>query len=108
MSPESLDRATRSLSSGGMTRRTAWGSTTCRSACARVSPSDRAAATCDGCTDSMPARKTSATYAEYVSTSASVPSATADVGMPCSRRPGSPNPTSRSTRISGRPRNTST
>ena len=64
MSPESLDRATRSFRSGGTTRRTAWGSTTCCIACARVSPSERAAATCDGCTDSIPARNTSATYAE--------------------------------------------
>ena len=51
----------KSLRSGGITRRTACGSTTKRSACQRLSPSERAAASCDGCTDSMPARYTSET-----------------------------------------------
>ena len=44
-----------------MTRRTAWGSTTEPSACMRVSPSERAAASWLGCTDSIPARYTSET-----------------------------------------------
>ena len=45
----------KSFSSGGITRRTACGSTTNRIACDRSSPSDRAAAVWLGCTDSMPA-----------------------------------------------------
>ena len=45
----------KSFRSGGITRRTACGRITKRSACQRVSPSERAAASCDGCTDSMPA-----------------------------------------------------
>ena len=46
----------KSLSSGGMTRRTACGSTTNRSAWPWESPSERAAAAWLGCTDSIPAR----------------------------------------------------
>ena len=46
-----------------MTRRTACGMTTYRIAWAYVSPSERAAIRCDWCTDSIPARKTSVTYA---------------------------------------------
>jgi hypothetical protein len=52
---------TKSLRSGGTTRRTACGSTTCRSVCPCERPSAEALATCDGCTPSMPARNTSAT-----------------------------------------------
>lgn len=63
-SPVSFWRDTRSFNKGGTCRRTAWGSTTCRSACRLLRPSERAAARCEGCTDSMPARNTSATYAE--------------------------------------------
>ena len=49
-------RPMKSFSSGGMTRRTACGRTTWRSAWNRVSPSDRAAASWLGWTESMPAR----------------------------------------------------
>ena len=61
ISPQSFCSATKSLSSGGSTRRTACGSTTSRSAWWCESPSERAAARCEGCTDSIPARNTSAT-----------------------------------------------
>jgi len=61
ISPTSFCSATKSLSSGGSTRRTAWGRITSRIDRRWVSPRDRAAACCDGCTDSMPARNTSAT-----------------------------------------------
>ena len=54
---------TKSLSSGGTTRRTACGTTTYRIVWAATSPSASALATCDGWIDSMPARNTSATYA---------------------------------------------
>ena len=64
ISPTSFCSATKSLSSGGVTVRTACGSTTSRVVWRWLSPSDRAAATWLGCTDSMPARNTSATYAE--------------------------------------------
>ncbi len=47
-----------------MTRRMACGRTTCRIDCQRDRPSDRAAATWLGWTDWIPARYTSATYAE--------------------------------------------
>ncbi len=57
----SFCRLTKSFSSGGSTRRTACGKTTDRIVCAWFSPSERAAARCDGCTDSMPARNTSDT-----------------------------------------------
>src|SRR5438093_55939 len=53
----------KSFRSGGITRRTACGSTTKRSACRWERPSERAAASWLGCTDSMPARYTSETYA---------------------------------------------
>ena len=53
----------KSFRSGGITRRTAWGRITVRIVCPRVSPSDLAAASWLGCTDSMPARYTSDTYA---------------------------------------------
>ena len=46
----------KSFRSGGITRRTACGSTTAASAWLRVSPSERAAASWLGCTDSIPAR----------------------------------------------------
>ena len=46
----------KSFRSGGITRRTACGNTTEASACPRVSPSERAAASWLGCTDSIPAR----------------------------------------------------
>ena len=46
----------KSLRSGGITRRTAWGRMTRRSVCARVRPSERAAASWLGWIDSMPAR----------------------------------------------------
>ena len=52
----SFCRPMKSFRSGGITRRTACGRITCRSACDRDSPSDRAATSCDGCTDSIPAR----------------------------------------------------
>jgi hypothetical protein len=48
--------ATKSLSSGGTTRRTAWGRITWRSAWLPVRPTASAAARWLGCTDSMPAR----------------------------------------------------
>ena len=57
----SFCRPMKSFSRGGITRRTACGSTTNRSDCHRDSPSERAAATWLACTDSMPARYTSAT-----------------------------------------------
>lgn len=63
-SPVSFCSDTRSFSSGGTTRRTACGSTTYRIACAPLRPSERAAARWLGWTLSMPARKTSPTYAE--------------------------------------------
>ena len=50
-----------SFISGGTTRRTAWGSTTERIVWPVDRPSERAAARCDSCTLSMPARNTSAT-----------------------------------------------
>ena len=56
MSAVSFCNATKSFRSGGITRRTACGITTNRSDCHRVSPSDRAAAICDGWMDRMPAR----------------------------------------------------
>ena len=46
----------KSLRSGGMTRRTACGRTTKRIAWNAERPSERAAASWLGCTDSMPAR----------------------------------------------------
>ena len=61
ISPTSFWSATKSLSNGGSTRRTACGRITRRIDCRWDSPSDRAAARCDGCTDSIPARNTSAT-----------------------------------------------
>jgi hypothetical protein len=64
ISPTSFCSATKSLSSGGSTRRTAWGRITRRIDSRWLSPSERAAACWEGCTDSMPARNTSATYAE--------------------------------------------
>ena len=63
----------KSFSSGGITRRMAWGRTTNRSAFHRDRPSDRAAAVWDSWIDSMPARYTSATYAEYTSTRETIP-----------------------------------
>ena len=54
----------KSLSSGGTTRRTACGRTTNRIAFVFERPSERAAASWLGCTDSIPARYTSDTYAE--------------------------------------------
>ncbi len=51
----------KSFSRGGITRRTACGTITKRSVCPRESPSERAAASWLGCTDSIPARYTSAT-----------------------------------------------
>ena len=57
----SFCRPMKSLSSGGITRRTACGRTTNRRPCHRERPSDRAAASWLGCTDSMPARYTSDT-----------------------------------------------
>src|SRR6476620_2709971 len=46
----------KSLSRGGITRRTACGTTTNRSACRCERPSERAAAAWLGCTDSIPER----------------------------------------------------
>ena len=51
----------KSFRRGGITRRTACGSTTKRIDCHWVRPSDRAPADWLGCTDSMPERYTSAT-----------------------------------------------
>ena len=51
----------KSFSSGGITRRTAWGTTTKRMVLPWDSPSERAAAVWLQCTLSMPARYTSAT-----------------------------------------------
>ena len=56
MKAVSFWRPMKSLSSGGMTRRTACGTTTKRIAWSWLSPSDRAAAAWLGWTDSMPAR----------------------------------------------------
>ena len=53
----------KSLSNGGITRRTACGTTTWRIVCEYVKPNERAAAVWLQCTDSMPARYTSETYA---------------------------------------------
>ena len=56
-------------------------------------PSDRAAARWLSCTLSIPARKTSATYAEYDNTSATVPQMTgSDQVRGTMRRPGTPKP----------------
>src|SRR5215212_9009413 len=107
-SPESFCRLTKSLSRAGTTRRIPCGRTTCRRVCPADRPSERAAARWLGCTDSIPARSTSATYAEYERISATPPRTAKSVGMPCSRRPGTPRPTISSTRISGRPRKRST
>ena len=52
---------TKSLSSGGVTRLTACGTTTYRRVCPPLRPRAVALATCEGWTDSMPARNTSAT-----------------------------------------------
>ena len=49
-------RPMKSLRSGGITRRKACGITTYRSAWMRVRPRARAARSCDGWIDSMPAR----------------------------------------------------
>ena len=49
-------RPMKSLSSGGITRRTAWGRTTWRSDWNRERPSERAAASWLGWTESIPAR----------------------------------------------------
>src|SRR5947209_18395883 len=57
----SFCRPMKSFKSGGTTRRTACGRVTYRSARPRDNPSERAAASCDGCTDSIPARYTSET-----------------------------------------------
>jgi len=46
----------KSLRSGGITRRTACGTTTYQTDCRWLRPSERAAALWLGCTDSMPAR----------------------------------------------------
>ena len=64
MSPTSFCIATKSFMSAGVTLRTAWGSTTSRIVRPWLSPSERAASRCDGCTASIPARNTSDTYAE--------------------------------------------
>ena len=60
----SFCRPMKSFSSGGITRRIACGKITNRRDCQRDSPSERAAALWLACTDSIPARYTSATYAE--------------------------------------------
>ena len=52
---------TKSLSSGGITRRTACGTTTKRMVCDRPRPSADALLTWDGWIESMPERNTSAT-----------------------------------------------
>ena len=57
----SFCREMKSLSRGGVTLRTACGRTTKRLVCQDDSPSERAAMRWLGCTESMPARKTSAT-----------------------------------------------
>src|SRR3954447_19592182 len=69
----SFCRPTKSLSSGGITRRTACGMTTYHIVCEYESPSDRAAARWLGCTDSIPARYTSVTYAVYTSVRVMIP-----------------------------------
>ena len=95
---------TKSLRSGGTTRRSACGTTTKRMVCPRPSPSAAALATWEGWIDSMPARKTSATYAPYDSTSPTPAQNSALLGMPCSWSAGMPNPSSRISRIVGIPR----
>src|SRR5437764_14902227 len=70
-----------------------------------VSPSDRAAARCDGCTDSIPARYTSVTYAVYTSVSAMIPYVTGErfeTNESCN--PGRPKPTRNATMMIGVPR----
>ncbi len=64
MSPTSFCSDTKSFMSAGTTLRTPCGITTIRSVCAWFSPSERAATRCEGCTASIPARSTSAMYAE--------------------------------------------
>src|SRR4051812_42875425 len=59
----SFCRPTKSFRSGGVTRRTACGMITYCIVCQYESPSDRAAARWLACTDSIPARYTSVTYA---------------------------------------------
>lgn len=54
--------------------------------------------------DSMPARNTSATYAEYVSVSAVPPRRTGSTVTPCSRSAGTPRTTIIRLMMSGRPR----
>jgi hypothetical protein len=61
MKAVSFCRPMKSLSSGGITRRIAWGSTTKRMVLAWESPSERAAAVWLQWMLSMPARYTSAT-----------------------------------------------
>ena len=75
-----------------MTRRTACGMTTKRSAWPCERPSDRAAAAWLGCTESMPARYTSETYAEYTRTSETMPQKSGSIGTPGSPSAGTPNP----------------
>ena len=84
---------TKSLSSGGTTRRSACGSTTWRIVCAWVSPSARAAARWLGCTERMPERITSATYAAYVRLRAIVPRITVFDGSHGIPSAGMPKPT---------------
>ena len=68
-------------------------------------PSDRAAARWLSCTPSIPARMISATYAEYDNTSATVPQMTgSDQVRETMRRPGTPNPIRKMSRITGMPR----
>ena len=101
----SFCRLTKSFINGGTTRRTACGRTTDRIAWPDESPSERAAARCDSCTLSMPERKTSATYAEYDTTSATDPQM---MNLPYQsgvcRIPGTPKPSRRIHRITGIPR----
>ena len=73
----------------------------------RLSPSERAAAVWLGCTDSMPARYTSATYAEYTSVSATMAQKQSEFGHPLSSSAGIPYPRRKMTRIVGTPRNRS-
>ena len=97
----------KSLSSGGTTRRVACGSTTYRIACPCESPSASALATCEGWIESMPERKTSATYAPYDSTSAPRPSQNVSLVTPWSWRAGMPKPARITTSRVGTPRNRS-
>ena len=85
----SFCRPMKSFSSGGITRRTACGSTTEASAWVCVRPSERAAASWLGCTDSMPARYTSVDVRRVDQDERDDAPEGVDVGIPSDRERGS-------------------